>query len=74
MRYTEANLAALEAEYAKVKEEYERICALNLKLDLSRGKPCAEQLALSDEMLKTVISEEACFAEDGSFRIRKGKT
>lgn len=66
MRYTEANLAALEAEYAKVKEEYERICSLNLKLDLSRGKPCAEQLALSDEMLKTVISEEDCFAEDGT--------
>ena len=66
MRYSQANAAALEAEYAKIKTEYEHICSLNLKLDLSRGKPCAEQLALSDGILQTVVSEADCFAEDGT--------
>ena len=66
MRYSQANAFALEAEYAKIKTEYEHICSLNLKLDLSRGKPCAEQLALSDGILQTVASEADCFAEDGT--------
>ncbi|MBO7150773.1 MAG: aminotransferase class I/II-fold pyridoxal phosphate-dependent enzyme [Clostridia bacterium] len=66
MRYSQANAAALEAEYAKIKTEYEHICSLNLKLDLSRGKPCAEQLALNDGILQTVASEADCFAEDGT--------
>ena len=50
--------ASLEAEYAKVKE-------LNLKLDMSRGKPSAEQLDLSMGILHAVDSKEALISENG---------
>lgn len=34
----------------EVQKQYEDFKAQNLKLDMSRGKPCAEQLALSDAL------------------------
>lgn len=47
-----------EAEYAALKSR-------NLKLDLSRGKPDADQLSLSDEMLDEVNSSSDFVGEDG---------
>ena len=65
MKYTEmtreqltAELSALEAEYAKVKSE-------GLSLDLSRGKPGADQLSLSDDMLTVMKNAKDCVAESG---------
>ena len=44
-----------EALYRESLEQYEVMKAKGLKLDMSRGKPGAEQLALSDEMLNMYI-------------------
>jgi dsRNA-specific ribonuclease len=38
----------LLAEHASLVKKYEEIKASGLKLDISRGKPCTEQLDLSD--------------------------
>ena len=44
-----------EALYASSLAQYEGLKAMGLKLDMSRGKPGLEQLALSDEMLNMYI-------------------
>ena len=38
----------LSSEHASLVKRYEEIKASGLKLDISRGKPCTEQLNLSD--------------------------
>ena len=50
---------ALEAEYAKIKE-------MGLSLDMSRGKPAAEQLDLSMGILDTVDAKSVVKSEDGT--------
>lgn len=44
----------LEAEFELVKAEYEKLKALNLSLDMSRGKPGADNLDLSNEIFDLV--------------------
>ena len=50
--YFAMDRAQLEAEHARLMGEYEAYQAQGLKLDMSRGKPCPEQLDLSKEMLR----------------------
>ena len=51
--------AALEVEYAKIKE-------MGLSLDMSRGKPAAEQLDLSMGILDTVDAKSVVKSENGT--------
>ena len=51
----EMTRAEQEALYEAAKKQYEEMKGLGLKLDMSRGKPGLEQLALSDEMLNMYI-------------------
>ena len=44
-----------EALFEETKKQYEELKRLGLKLDMSRGKPGLDQLALSDEMLNMYI-------------------
>jgi len=55
-------LQQLQKELSKA---YEDAKGKGLKLDMSRGKPSAEQLDLSKEMLDVVSSESNCKTEDG---------
>lgn len=50
----------------ELQEEYARYKARGLKLDMSRGKPGADQLDLSLGMLTCVDSAAACRAQDGT--------
>lgn len=52
MSLLDLDTAAREELTAKVREEYEALKARNLNLDLTRGKPSAEQLDLSDDLLE----------------------
>ena len=49
-----------------LRKEYDEYCALNLSLNMARGKPAADQLDLSMPMLDVVSSETACVSEDGT--------
>lgn len=52
----------LEQELTALRAQYTQLQSRKLKLDMSRGKPCPEQLDLSDEMMQ--ISNYT--AEDGT--------
>jgi len=48
-----------------VQEEFELLKARNLSIDATRGKPCAEQLALSNKLFNMPLSPSP-YAEDGT--------
>lgn len=55
---------ALEAEYAKVKAEFEACKAQGLSLNMARGKPSKAQLDMVSDILTTVQTADDCF-DDG---------
>lgn len=59
---------ALEAEYAKVKAEFEACKAQELSLNMARGKPSKAQLDMVSDILTTVQTADDCF--DGSIDTR----
>ena len=65
MKYCEMSREALLAEYESLKNEYEKIKASGLKLDISRGKPCTAQLDLSDGILDILHGSDDCKTEVG---------
>ena len=65
MNYLSMSAAELKAEQARVRAEYDAICAKKLKLDLSRGKPGEDQLDLSMDMLNLPITKEALRSDGG---------
>ncbi|MBQ8908021.1 MAG: aminotransferase class I/II-fold pyridoxal phosphate-dependent enzyme [Clostridia bacterium] len=66
MQYQSATKEALQSVYQELKKEYDAIVAKGLQLDLSRGKPCAEQLDLSMPMLRhSRVRAEDCQTESG---------
>ena len=66
MQYQSATKEALQSVYQELKKEYDAIVAKGLQLDLSRGKPCAEQLDLSTPMLRhSRVRAEDCQTESG---------
>ncbi|MCL2670651.1 MAG: aminotransferase class I/II-fold pyridoxal phosphate-dependent enzyme [Clostridiales bacterium] len=62
---TYANLTRAERQSAleTLRARYAEICTLGYKLDLTRGKPCPEQLALSDALWNGVADGD--FTLDG---------
>ncbi|PWV99321.1 DNA-binding transcriptional MocR family regulator [Paenibacillus cellulosilyticus] len=60
------NITELNNHYVSLKDRYEDYKKQNMKLDMSRGKPCSEQLALSTSMLDIVTSSDSFKASDGS--------
>ena len=65
MSFLEMSRAELSATLADLKKEYEAAKAKNLSLDLSRGKPGAEQLDLLQRMLGCISYSEDCLTADG---------
>ena len=62
--YLEMSAAELQAELSLVKKEYDDIKAQGLNIDMSRGKPGADQLNISDGMLDVL--------NDGNFKCENG--
>lgn len=65
MNYLSAPRALLVEEREKLSEVYRRYCEAGLSLDLSRGKPSAEQLDLSNDLL-TALTPADVRAESGA--------
>ncbi len=65
-KYTELSREELSALYLPLKEKYENYCKSGLKLDISRGKPNADQLDVSQAILNTPMKREDCFSGAGA--------
>ena len=52
--YTKMSNEELKKEYEKLKSEYNEMLALNLSLDMSRGKPSFDNVSLSNDMLTQI--------------------
>ncbi len=66
MSYTDLSREELDALHHALQEEYAAHCAKGLSLNMARGKPGADQLALSLPMLDALPSDANLFAEDGT--------
>lgn len=63
--YKNMSRGELEQLQKELSAAYEDAKKKGLKLDMSRGKPSAEQLDLSKEMLDVVSSESNCMTKEG---------
>ena len=64
--YAERTLEELKELLASEKAAYEKFKEKGIKLDMSRGKPSLEQLALSEGLLDCIKTNEDCYAADGT--------
>ena len=64
--YKEMSKEELQQEYKALLAEYKRYQAMDLNLNMSRGKPCREQLDLSMPMMDTLNSDADMCCEDGT--------
>ena len=65
MNYLEMSQSGLSEEQSKAQEQYNAFQALGLKLNMARGKPCPDQLDLSEPMLKAISCNTECFTDKG---------
>ncbi len=63
--YQETSNEDLLAELELLRKQYSRYQADILRLDMTRGKPGADQLELSEKMLGIIGTNEDCFTEKG---------
>lgn len=64
--YAEMSKEELANEIASLKQEYRHYQSLGLSLDMSRGKPCKEQLDLSMGLMDSLNSNSDLCCEDGT--------
>ena len=65
-RYQEMTREELLREKEALEVEYQKICEMGLSLDMSRGKPSAEQLDLSMELLNALDASSVLKSENGT--------
>ena len=64
--YNEMTKEELAAEIEDLRTEYRKYQGMELKLDMSRGKPCLDQLDLSMGMMDALNSHADLSCEDGT--------
>ncbi len=64
--YQDLSNEALQQKYNTLQDAYEAIAGQQLQLDMSRGKPCTEQLDLSQPMLDIITSSSTVKTENGT--------
>ena len=64
--YSEMSKEEMQQELASLKAQYRKFQDMDLSLDMSRGKPCREQLDVSMGMMDTLNSEADLTCEDGT--------
>ena len=65
MDYNKLTKEELKKELDELIKKSEEYKALNLKLDMSRGKPCKEQLDISMDLLSVLNKNSNLICEDG---------
>ena len=65
MLYNQMSKEELMSLKGELEKKYEEVKSLGLSLDMSRGKPSADQLDLTMDMLNVMSSVEDCKAENG---------
>jgi aspartate/methionine/tyrosine aminotransferase len=65
-KYSEMTKEELQLELAELKKQYKKYQDMDLQLDMSRGKPCTEQLDLSMDMMDVLNSDVDLRCEDGT--------
>ena len=65
MLYNQMSKEELVSLKSELEKKYEEVKSLGLSLDMSRGKPSADQLDLTMDMLNVMSSVEDCKAENG---------
>jgi DNA-binding transcriptional MocR family regulator len=65
-QYSEMDKKEMKKELEALRLEYDKYQNMGLNLDMSRGKPCKEQLDLSMEMMDTLYSGADLTCEDGT--------
>ena len=65
MKYTLMSKEELLSEKQKLQKEYDEYAKLNLSLNMARGKPCEEQLDITEGMLSVMQKNEDCFTDKG---------
>lgn len=65
-KYSELSQAELEQLHQRLRAEYEDRKGMGLKLDMSRGKPAADQLDLVSDMMDVLNSKSSFDAADGA--------
>ncbi|MBR5203059.1 MAG: aminotransferase class I/II-fold pyridoxal phosphate-dependent enzyme [Clostridia bacterium] len=65
MLYNQMSKEELISLKGELEKKYEEVKSLGLSLDMSRGKPSAEQLDLTMDMLNVMSTVEDCKAENG---------
>ena len=66
MQYQDMTKKEMQREYHRLYQRYQEYEQQGLQLDLSRGKPAPEQLALSQRMLGELNSRSVLDSEDGT--------
>ena len=64
--YTEMTREELETELVLMEKEYKKYQSMDLNLNMSRGKPCREQLDLSMGMMDALNSQADLSCADGT--------
>ncbi len=65
MKYSEMSQEQRNEELQKLRAEYAALQDKHLHLDMSRGKPNVQQLALTQDMLGVISTPEDCMSENG---------
>ncbi len=65
MEFSQMSRAEQLAQLQELRTEYENAKAKGLSLDLSRGKPSADQLDLMNDLFDSMDSSVDCYTEDG---------
>ncbi len=65
-KYLEMTREELISELSSLMAKYDELKAKGYKLDMSRGKPGAQQLDITRDMLGNLESPDDCIAEDGT--------
>ncbi len=63
--YFETSTDELQKELNALRAVHKEYCADGVQLDMTRGKPSAEQLDLSKELLSILVDNEDCIGENG---------